>query len=75
MSKHLPEPVADAVYWLNASGRSMVADALALWAESRKPIKLDFEQRHEAEKLIESAVDENVLRELVYELVSLRAPR
>lgn len=29
----IPEPVADAIRWLNEAGRSMVADQLGLWAE------------------------------------------
>lgn len=34
--KRLPEPVETAIYWLNAAGRSMVADQLALWADERR---------------------------------------
>jgi hypothetical protein len=34
-------------------------------------MKLDFEQRHEAERLIES--DEDTMRALIYELIVLRA--
>ncbi|MHB1328014.1 MAG: hypothetical protein ACYC2K_07415 [Gemmatimonadales bacterium] len=36
-------------------------------------MKLDFEQRQEAERLLEQAEDEDVLRELIYELIALRA--
>ena len=32
MTRRLPEPVDDAVRWLNEAGRSMVADQLANWA-------------------------------------------
>lgn len=42
-SKRLPEPVSDAIYWLNASGRGLVADALALWVAS--PISNDLLER------------------------------
>ncbi|MDP2621993.1 MAG: hypothetical protein Q8P46_17770 [Hyphomicrobiales bacterium] len=31
----LPERVRDAIYWLNAGGRGLVADALATWAEDK----------------------------------------
>lgn len=36
----------------------------------RSPIALDFEQRQEAERLLIQAADEDVLRDLIYELVS-----
>lgn len=42
----LPEAVRDAVYWLNAGGRSLVADALAIWAGSAEAP--DLEQKLDA---------------------------
>jgi hypothetical protein len=36
-------------------------------------MQLDFEQRQEAERLIEQAQDEDVLREFLYELICLRS--
>lgn len=40
MNKEFPEPVRDAVYWLNASGRSFVADAVKQAFEDSA--RLDF---------------------------------
>lgn len=49
------------------------ADAAVRVAEKRADrVKLDFERRQEAERLIEAAQNEDVLRELIYELLSLR---
>lgn len=48
-------------------------DAAVRVAEKRADrVKLDFERRQEAERLIEAAQNEDVLRELIYELLSLR---
>jgi hypothetical protein len=45
----------------------------ALPKDADVTVKLDFEQRQEAEKLLEQAMlDEDALRELLYELIDLR---